>query len=216
LAQKYFLLADAALYMGDPIQARLYLLEVESRLPESAYLSTAYFKLAELAFFQGEFELARTRLRLLKNNTQDELSNDAIELYWLILDNLKPDTLTAPLLLLARALLAERQGNLSLTEELCDTLETQWKGHPVSDDVFWLRARLALGRGDTTKARSYLQLLADYPDTESLYRDEALYFLARLARGEAEAARYYERLLREVPNSLYARIAREALGALAR
>jgi tetratricopeptide (TPR) repeat protein len=216
LAQKYFLLADAALYMGDPIQARLYLLEVESRLPESAYLSTAYFKLAELAFFQGEFELARTRLRLLKNNTQDELSNDAIELYWLILDNLKPDTLTAPLLLLARALLAERQGNLSLAEELCDTLETQWKGHPVSDDVFWLRARLALGRGDTTKARSYLQLLADYPDTESLYRDEALYFLARLARGEAEAARYYERLLREVPNSLYARIAREALGALAR
>jgi len=216
LAQKYFLLADAALYMGDPIQARLYLLEVESRLPESAYLSTAYFKLAELAFFQGEFELARTRLRLLKNNTQDELSNDAIELYWLILDNLKPDTLTAPLLLLARALLAERQGNLSLAEELCDTLETQWKGHPVSDDVFWLRARLALGRSDTTKARSYLQLLADYPDTESLYRDEALYFLARLARGEAEAARYYERLLREVPNSLYARIAREALGALAR
>jgi tetratricopeptide (TPR) repeat protein len=216
LAQKYFLLADAALYMGDPVQARLYLLEVESRLPESAYLSTAYFKLAELAFFQGEFELARTRLRLLKNNTQDELSNDAIELYWLILDNLKPDTLTAPLLLLARALLAERQGNLSLAEELCDTLETQWKGHPVSDDVFWLRARLALGRGDTTKARSYLQLLADYPDTESLYRDEALYFLARLARGEAEAARYYERLLREVPNSLYARIAREALGALAR
>jgi len=216
LAQKYFLLADAALYIGDPIQARLYLLEVESRLPESAYLSTAYFKLAELAFFQGEFELARTRLRLLKNNTQDELSNDAIELYWLILDNLKPDTLTAPLLLLARALLAERQGNLSLAEELCDTLETQWKGHPVSDDVFWLRARLALGRSDTTKARSYLQLLADYPDTESLYRDEALYFLARLARGEAEAARYYERLLREVPNSLYARIAREALGALAR
>jgi hypothetical protein len=124
--------------MGDPIQARLYLLEVESRLPESAYLSTAYFKLAELAFFQGEFELARTRLRLLKNNTQDELSNDAIELYWLILDNLKPDTLTAPLLLLARALLAERQGNLSLAEELCDTLESQWKGHPVSDDVFWL------------------------------------------------------------------------------
>jgi tetratricopeptide (TPR) repeat protein len=216
LAQKYFLLADAALYMGEPVQARLYLLEVESRLPESAYLSTAYFKLAELAFFQGEFELARTRLRLLKNNTQDELSNDAIELYWLILDNLKPDTLTAPLLLLARALLAERQGNLSLAEELCDTLETQWKGHPVSDDVFWLRARLALGRGDTTKARSYLQLLADYPDTESLYRDEALYFLARLARGEAEAARYYERLLREVPNSLYARMAREALGALAR
>jgi len=216
LAQKYFLLSDAALYMGDPVQARLYLLEVESRLPESTYLSTAYFKLAELAFFQGEFELAKTRLRLLKNNTQDELSNDAIELYWLIIDNLKPDTLPTPLALLARAFLAERQGHLSLAERLCDTLETQWKGHPVTDDVLWLRSRLALARGDTLKARMYLQLLADYPDTESLYRDDALYMLARLSKSEAEAAPYYERLLREVPNSLYARIAREALQALAR
>ncbi len=216
LAQKYFLMADAALYAGDPIQARLYLLEVESRLPESAYLSMAYFKLAELAFFQGEFELAKTRLRLLKNNTQDELSNDAIELYWLILDNLKPDTLTAPLSLLARALLWERQGNLSSALSLCDTLESEWKGHPVSDDVFWLRARMALAQGDTITARRYLQLLADYPDTESLYRDDALYYLARLAKSEAESARYYERLLREVPNSLYARIAREALSTLAR
>jgi len=216
LAQKYFLLSDAALYMGDPVQARLYLLEVESRLPESTHLSTAYFKLSELAFFQGEFELAKARLRLLKNNTQDELSNDAIELYWLIIDNLKPDTLLTPLSLLARALLSERQGNLSLSERLCDTLETQWKGHPVTDDVLWLRSRIVLARGDTLKARTYLQLLADYPDTESLYRDDALYGLARLSKDEAEAARYYERLLREVPNSLYARIAREALGALAR
>ncbi len=216
LAQKYFLMADAALYAGDPIQARLYLLEVESRLPESAYLSMAYFKLAELAFFQGEFELAKTRLRLLKNNTQDELSNDAIELYWLILDNLKPDTLTAPLSLLAQALLLERQGNLPAALSLCDTLETQWKGHPVSDDVFWLKARIALAQADTMKARTYLQLLADYPDTESLYRDDALYHLARLAKNEAEASRYYERLLKEVPNSLYARVAREALNALAR
>ncbi len=216
LAQKYFLLAEAALFLGDPVQARLYLLEVESRLPESAYLSMAYFKLAELAFFQGEFELAKTRLRLLKNNTQDELSNDAIELYWTILDNLKPDTLTAPLMLLAQALLLERQGDVTGALRLCDTLEKHWKGHPVSDDVFWLRARIMLAQGDTIKARSYLQLLADYPDTESLYRDDALYFLARLAKNEVEAARYYERLLKEVPNSLYARIAREALGALAR
>jgi len=216
LAQKYFLLSDAALYMGDPVQARLYLLEVESRLPESSYLSTAYFKLAELAFFQGEFELAKARLRLLKNNTQDELSNDAIELYWLIIDNLKPDTLLTPLSLLARALLAERQGNLTLAKRLCDTLETQWKGHPVTDDVLWLQSRIALAQGDTLKARTYLQLLVDYPDTESLYRDDALYGLARLSKSEAEAARFYERLLREVPNSLYARIAREALGALAR
>ncbi len=216
LAQKYFLLSDAVLYRGDPVQARLYLLEVESRLPESTHLSTAYFKLSELAFFQGEFELAKARLRLLKNNTQDELSNDAIELYWLIIDNLKPDTLLTPLSLLARALLSERQGNLSLSERLCDTLETQWKGHPVTDDVLWLRSRIALARVDTLKARTYLQLLADYPDIESLYRDDALYGLARLSKDEAEAARYYERLLREVPNSLYARIAREALGALAR
>jgi len=216
LAQKYFLLSEAALYLGDPIQARLHLLEVESRLPESAWLSTAYYKLAELSFFQGEFELAKTRLRLLKNNTQDELANDAIELYWLILDNLKPDTLIEPLRLFAMALLAERQGHTGAAVQLCDTLEKQWKGHPISDDVFALQARLSLAKGDTITARSYFKLLADYPDSESLYRDDALYFLARLSSKPTEAAAYYERLLREVPSSLYSRIARETLRELAR
>ncbi len=215
IAQKYFYLAEAALLSENPLQARLYLLEVESRLPESAWLSTAYYKLAELAFFQGEFELAKTRLRLLKNNTQDELANDAIELFWLIHDNLKPDTLTEPLRLFALALLSERQQQLAKAQKLADSLEKGWKGHAITDDVYWLQSRLALATQDTTRAKVYLALLADYPDPESLYRDEALYTLARLSRPEA-ATRYYERLLREVPNSLYARLARYAVSELAR
>lgn len=214
-AQKYFQLAEAALLSENPTQARLYLLEVESRLPESAWLSTAYYKLAELAFFQGEFELAQTRLRLLKNNTQDDLANDAIELFWLIQDNLKPDTLTEPLRLFALALLSERQQKLNKAWALADSLEKNWKGHVITDDVYWLKSRLALSAQDTAQAKLYLTLLADYPDPESLYRDEALYTLARLSLPE-KAIYYYERLLREVPNSLYARLAQHALNELVR
>ncbi|MCS7298295.1 MAG: hypothetical protein RMK19_09165, partial [Bacteroidia bacterium] len=75
----------------------MYLLEIESRLPQSTWQSEVYFQLARLAYFQGEFDLAKTRLRLLKHNTQDDLSNDAIQLFWHIEDNLKPDTLITPL-----------------------------------------------------------------------------------------------------------------------
>lgn len=216
LAQKYLLLSEAALQKDDFLQARLALLELESRLPQSTWLSEAYFALGKLAYFQGEFELAKTRLRLLKNNTQDDLSNDAIQLFWHIEDNLKPDTLTEPLRLFARAELCRFQGKEQAAWLLLDSLEKAYKGHPITDDVLWQKAQLALEGGDTTRARTYLQLLADYPDSESLYRDEALYLLGEMAGRSAEAAGYYERLLKEVPGSLYSRLVQEKLRALAR
>lgn len=216
VAQKQLLLSEAALQKDDFLQARLALLELESRLPQTAWLSEAYFALGKLAYFQGEFELAKTRLRLLKNNTQDDLANDAIQLFWHIEDNLKPDTLTEPLRLFARAELYRFQGKEQAAQLLLDSLEKTYKGHPITDDVLWLKAQVALQRGDTTRARTYLHLLADYPDSESLYRDEALYLLGELVRRPAEAAEYYERLLREVPGSLYSRLAQEKLRALAR
>ncbi|MCS7162332.1 MAG: tetratricopeptide repeat protein [Bacteroidia bacterium] len=213
IVQKNLLLSEAALAENDFIQARLYLLEIESRFPQSTWLSEVYFHLARLAYFQGEFELAKTRLRLLKNNTQDDLSNDAIQLFWHIEDNLKPDTLPAPLQLYARAELSFRQGRSAEALRYLDSLERAYRGHPITDDVLWLRAQHYLGQKDTLQARTYLQLLADYPDSESLYRDDALYLLAQFSRTPHEALRYYERLLRETPGTLYARLAQEKLRA---
>lgn len=214
VAQKYLLLSDAALQKDDFLQARLYLLEIESRLPQSSWMSEAYFHLGRLAYFQGEFELAKTRLRLLKHNTQDDLSNDAIQLFWHIEDNLKPDTLPEPLRLFARAELYRLQGRSAEALRCLDSLEKTFKGHPITDDVLWQKAQYYLTAKDTATSRKYLELLADYPDSESLYRDDALYLLAQFARKPVEAARYYERLLRETPGSLYARIAQEKLRAL--
>lgn len=216
LAQKYLLLSQAALQKGDFAQARLYLLEIESRLPQSSWISEVYFQLARLAYFQGEFELAKTRLRLLKNNTQDDLSNDAIQLFWMIEDNLKPDTLPEPLQLFARAELYRLQNQPEKAFQLLDTIEKRYRGHPITDDVLWQKAQHYFERGDTLSAKKYIELLADYPDSESLYRDDALYILAQLARTPAEAARYYERIIRETPESLYARIAQAKLRELAR
>lgn len=216
LAQKYLLLAEAALQRGDFTRSRLYLLEVETRLPQSVWQSEVYYQLARLAYFQGEFELAKTRLRLLKHNTQDDLSNDAIQLFWHIEDNLKPDTLPEPLRLFARAELYRLQGRSAEALRLLDSVEKSYRGHPITDDILWFRAQEALTQRDTAQARTYLTLLADYPDTESLYRDDALYLLGELSRTPAEAARYYERLLQELPGSLYARLAQEKLQKWAR
>ncbi|MCX7606640.1 MAG: hypothetical protein N2170_05165 [Bacteroidia bacterium] len=216
LAQKYLLLSEAALQQGNFLQARLSLLEVESRLPQSSWLSEAYFRLARLAYFQGEFELAKTRLRFLKNNTQDDLSNDAIQLFWQIEDNLKPDTLTEPLRLYARAELYLLQNKSEEAIRLLDSIPYLYKGHPLVDDVLWKKVQYHISLRDTTSAKTYLEALANYPDSESLYRDDALYLLAQLSRTPAEEARYYERLLRETPGSLYARIAQEKLRELTR
>lgn len=216
LAQKYLLLAEAALQKGDFVQSRLYLLEIESRLAQSTWQSEVYFQLARLAYFQGEFELAKTRLRLLKHNTQDDLSNDAIQLFWHIEDNLKPDTLVAPLKLFAQAEVLRLQNRSAEALRLLDSIERAYRGHPITDDILWTKAQHYLQQRDTAQAKTYLTLLADYPDTESLYRDEALYLLGELSSNPKEAAKYYERLLREVPGSLYARLAQERLQKWAR
>ncbi|MCX8112705.1 MAG: hypothetical protein N3E49_05870 [Bacteroidia bacterium] len=216
LAQKYLLLAEAAMQRGDFTRSRLYLLEVETRLAQSTWQSEVYYQLARLAYFQGEFELAKTRLRLLKYDTQDDLSNDAIQLFWHIEDNLKPDTLSEPLYQFARAELLRYQGRLAESFRLLDSLEKVYRGHPITDDVLWLKSQHCLAQRDSAQARTYLTLLADYPDSESLYRDEALYLLGELSRTPKEAAQYYERLLRELPGSLYARLAREKLQKWAR
>ncbi|MCS6790641.1 MAG: hypothetical protein NZ580_06645 [Bacteroidia bacterium] len=215
-AQKYLLLSEAALRKGDYLQSRFYLLEAESQLPQSSWLSEIYYQLARLAYFQGEFELAQTRLRLLKNNTQDELSNDAIQLFWHIEDNLRPDTLVEPLKLYAAAELAFLQQRYAEGLALLDTIEKHYRGHPITDDLLWQKSRYFLSRGDTTQAKIFLEVLADYPDPESLYRDDALYELAQLSSDPQKARKYYERLLQAVPGSLYARIAREKLQQWAR
>ncbi|MCS6896266.1 MAG: hypothetical protein NZZ60_09000 [Bacteroidia bacterium] len=216
LAQKYLLLAEAALHKGDFVQSRLYLLEIESRLPQSTWQSEVYFQLARLAYFQGEFDLAKTRLRLLKHNTQDDLSNDAIQLFWHIEDNLKPDTLITPLKLYARAEVLKLQNRHNEALRLLDSIQQTYKGHPITDDILWSKAQYFLNQRDTAQAKTYLALLADYPDTESLYRDDALYLLGEISSNPKEALRYYERLLREVPGSLYARLTQEKLQKWAR
>lgn len=216
LAQKYLLLAEAALQKGDFSRSRLYLLEVESRLAQSTWQSEVYFQLARLAYFQGEFELAKTRLRLLKHNTQDDLSNDAIQLFWHIEDNLKPDTLPEPLRLFAQAELYRLQRRYAEALQILDSVERAFRGHPITDDILWFKAQHYLTQRDTAQARIYLTLLADYPDSESLYRDDALYLLGELSSSPKEATKYYERLLRELPGSLYARLAQEKLQKWAR
>lgn len=216
LAQKYLLLAEAALQKGDFTRSRLYLLEVESRLAQSTWQSEVYFHLARLAYFQGEFELAKARLRLLKHNTQDDLSNDAIQLFWQIEDNLKPDTLVEPLQAFARAELLRLQNRSAEALALLDSIQKAYRGHPITDDILWFKAQYFLSQRDTAQARTYFILLADYPDTESLYRDEALYLLAETSTSPREARQYYERLLQETPGSLYARIAQEKLQKWAR
>lgn len=216
LAQKYLLLAEAALQKGDFSRSRLYLLEVESRLAQSTWQSEVYFQLARLAYFQGEFELAKTRLRLLKHNTQDDLSNDAIQLFWHIEDNLKPDTLPEPLRRFAQAELYRLQRRYAEALQTIDSVEKAFRGHPITDDILWFKAQHYLTQRDTAQARIYLTLLADYPDSESLYRDDALYLLGELSPSPKEATKYYDRLLRELPGSLYARLAQEKLQKWAR
>lgn len=214
--QKELLISDILILQGNYLEARLHLLELESRYPNSYWAYLTNFKLSELAYYQGEFELAQARLRILKDNVFSDLSNDAIQLYWLIEDNLQPDTLTEPLQLFSMAQLYFLRGYLDKSLHYLDSTEQRFKGHPITDDVFWYKYQLYLQKNDTTNAIIYLRLLVDYPD-QTLYLDDALFQLGLLLwdKDRPQAISYWERLV-EMPNSLYVRLVRQRLDSLRR
>ncbi|MGQ9863407.1 MAG: tetratricopeptide repeat protein [Bacteroidia bacterium] len=215
--QKELLISDILILEANYLEARLHLLELENRYPNSYWAYLTNFKLAELAYYQGEFDLAQARLRILKDNVFSDLSNDAIQLYWLIEDNLQPDTLTEPLQLFAMAQLYFLRGYMEKSLHYLDSTEARFKGHPITDDIFWHKYQIYRQLHDTLAMTVYLKLLADYPG-ETLYLDDALFQLGLLLweKNRAQAIAYWERLVETVPTSLYVRLVRQRLDSMQR
>ncbi|MEX1055226.1 MAG: tetratricopeptide repeat protein, partial [Rhodothermales bacterium] len=212
-----FDLARAALMTGDLEEARLRFSRLEDRQRTGDFAELSRFKLAQIHFFLGEFDAAQALVDIIDVNTSTDVSNDAIELKILLMENRGPDSLNLPLREYARAVLAEEQRRLQLALDTLDGILARYPDHPLADDVRFLRASVLRSAGRGREAHdAFAELPLLHP--QSYLADRAFFEAAEIQEielADAEAAvKLYSRLLTEYPGSLLAPEARERIRRL--
>ncbi|MCS7086802.1 MAG: tetratricopeptide repeat protein, partial [Bacteroidia bacterium] len=155
--------------------------------------------------------------KILKDNTSNNIANDAIQLFLLIQDNTGMDTSETAMKAFARAQLTVYRKDYATALRMLDSLLYQFPRHPLTDDVYWEKAQIYLSLGDVENAMKYLdKILSDYGD--DVRGDDALFAKAELyehaLKDKKTAHDLYLDLLVKYPSSLFKVEARKRIRRL--
>jgi tetratricopeptide (TPR) repeat protein len=201
----YYLLKDKVW------DATLLYSQVDKAFKEDILGEEARFRNAKLAYYRGDFKWAQTQLSVLKASTTELIANDALYLSVLITENTPPDSNLAPLLRFAYADLLLFQHKIPQSDQLLDSIAKAFPETALQDDIYMLRANIALEEGRNNDGITFLEkILKDYG--QDVLGDDAVFKLATLyedrLKDKAKAIQYYEKLITEYPGSTYVQIAR--------
>ncbi len=215
--QAAFDLADIAILHGQLDDARLRFGRLIERLRTGDLVEQARFRLAGIHLFAGEFDAAQSLVDIIDAHTSTDVSNDAITLKILLLENRGPDSLDMPLRRYAGALLAREQRRPLAALDSVDTLLSMYPSHALADDARFLRGEILRTVGRRQEAyETFAEIPLMYP--ASFLADRALFEAAGVLSHESdkkeEAIAAYQRLLSEYPGSLFAGKARDHIRRL--
>lgn len=200
------LIADILLIKKDYNSAKLIYNEVSEAFKDRQTGALAKFRLAQMAYYKGEFEMATGLLSAIKDNTSNDISNDAIQLNLRIIDNTGLDSVTTALAMFAQAQLLIYQRDYTQGMALMDSMLYKYPNHSLTDEVYWEKANIYLKENDIIKTIEFLdKILSNFK--EDIYGDDALYTKARLfdynMKDKEGALKYYLDFLTSYPGSLY-------------
>ena len=206
LAKVKMTLGDVLLSRGDVWTSELLYAQVEKDFTEEEMGQFAKFKRAELSFYRGDFDWASMQLEVLKSATTQLISNDAMELALVIIDNLGIDSNYTALTWYGKALLAEKQQHYKLANKYLDSITTEFPGHGLSDEILFVKARMAETTGDYVAATNLLETLSiaynfDILADNSLYKLGMLYMYSMNQPEKAKIA--FEKLIEKYSSSVY-------------
>lgn len=213
------LLAKAKMYLGDyyliddqPWESLLLYTQVEKEQKGNPLGEEAKFRNAKLAYYKGDFEWAQTQLKIIKANTSEFISNDAIDLSVFILDNLNTDTIDYALLKFAKADLLRYQNKLEEAEDTLNDITKYYSGTALQDDILYLKYKIEKDRQHYDKAAEYLEKIVSFYGDDIL-ADNAIFYLGELNQkflnNEEKAKQYYEKIILEYKDSTFAIEARK-------
>lgn len=198
--------ADIAIINNDFITAENIYTEIEQQYKDAVQGNLAKFKHAQLSYYKGEFELANSRLKILKYGTHNDIANDALKLSLFIQDNTIMDSNTTVLRHYARAELLNYQNKKEQAILSLDSLIQKYPMHPVIDDAWFLKAKIYTSLNKTDKALAcYQQITEKY--SSDILGDDALYLTAKIYdevyKQNQKALTLYQDFLAKYPGSLY-------------
>lgn len=198
--------ADICVINNDFSTAENIYTELEKTYKESVYGNLAKFKHAQLSYYKGEFELANSRLKVLKYGTHNDIANDALKLSLFIQDNTIMDSNTIVLKQYTRAELLNYQNKRLEALECLDSLIQKYPFHAVIDDVWFLKAKIYNHLGNVDKALHCYQQITEKYSTDIL-GDDAAYLSAKIYeefyKQKDKALALYQDFLARYPGSLY-------------
>lgn len=192
--------------------------QVQLDFPNNEIGHLATYKIALASFFKGDIDWAHNQLKVIKSVHSDLISNDAIDLDMLIINNKeKTDSVQKGLKELVHIkYLIFKNNTLQALEEL-EHMKHDYKGQNIYDDVLWEEAKLFEQQGAFNKALSNYKEIITLPD-EIVYKDHALYRMAKIYEEELndleKAKRLYKKIIVEFPGSFWFTDARKAFRRL--
>jgi len=210
-------LGDILILVGEVWESSLLYSQVDKDFKHDAIGREAKFRNARLSYFMGEFEWAAAQLNVLKAATSQLISNDALSLSLLIMDNTGLDSSTDALLMYSRADLYAFTNHTDEALATMDSLLILFPGHSLTDEVWYKEASIFYKRGDYVKAAALYQKITEtYPD--DILGDDALFNLADIYENKlndkTQAQSLYETFLEKYPGSLYVSDARKRFRTL--
>ena len=221
ISQTPALAFESTMNMGEVLTAKNDLVNARgeyrrlSQTSSAEYRDRARFKLAELDYFEAQFDSALVKIQRLASNVGTDLANDALQLQYFIQEN--KTSATTALAAFAKADLLVRQNKLSEALQQFREVVRQNPNALLLDDAVMRTAELHLKLKQTQEAlTAYQQVTQEMPT--SIFRDAAQMRIAeideRVLNDKTKALEAYEALLAKYPNSLYAEEARKRIRVL--
>jgi tetratricopeptide (TPR) repeat protein len=212
---------DAALKIGEVHTARNDLVSARkefekiAQLPLILYQDQAIFRIAELYYFDAQFDTSLSLLKRFTTNLNTDLSNDALQLQYFIQEN---KTLSLPALgEYTKADLLMRQRKYSESLSLFRNIIKQYPDAQLIDDALMKIGTLYIQLKKPDEAIAAFQCITDSIHM-SILKDKAQFRIAEIfefnLHNKARALESYEKLLERFSNSLYAEQARKRVRIL--
>jgi tetratricopeptide (TPR) repeat protein len=212
LAEFKLVLGDLYLIAGDVWESTLLYSQVDKAMKDEPLGEDARFRNARLAYYRGDFALAQGQLDVLKAATSELVANDALKLSVFITENLGLDSVAEPMELFSDAELLFFQNKNAEAMLRLEQLEKLYPAHPLLDDNYFLRFRIAMKLQQPEQAATYLEYIREN-QTMGLLADDALFILGELYEGQLnqkdKASLCYEQLILNYKDSVFATEARK-------
>lgn len=205
-------LGDIYVLKNEPWEATLLYSQVEKSQKEDQLGQEAKLKNAKLHYYNGEFDLSKEVLDILKKATTREIANDAMQLSLLIQDNIGLDTSEVAMKEYAKVDLLLFQNKNAEAMIVLNQIFEKYKSHSLADDILLLRANTNLKINQPQKALEDLELLRKNYSFDIL-ADDALFLEAKIYeesfQQKDKAMELYREILQKFPGSIYGAEARK-------